>query len=45
MEYLLNGIALVISILTAYNIWLATVEKKLRIEKLRLERRRKRRGG
>ncbi|WP_339213970.1 hypothetical protein [Ornithinibacillus sp. FSL M8-0202] len=45
MEYLAKIIALVISILTARQIWLVNQKTKLEIEKLRLENRRMRRGG
>ncbi|GLO65096.1 hypothetical protein [Oceanobacillus sp. ISL-73] len=44
MECLAKIIASVISILTTYNLWLTAQKKKLEIEKLKLENRRKRRG-
>ncbi|MCC2250092.1 hypothetical protein JUJ52_08940 [Virgibacillus sp. AGTR] len=45
MEYLAKIIASVISILTAYKLWLTTQKSRLEIEKLKLEIKRMRRGG
>lgn len=45
LRWLERATALTVPILTSYHLWLSAKKKKLEIEELELENRRKRRGG